>query len=487
MVANIYKTLLTKGIASSAEQAEILMERIANIDDDKLNPDIIREFAVQMEVAGGKAENMVNLIEAIPGGVKDFKSASEIVKQFGQSFGSAKGVADLGKAAGGVKVKFDASKTAFQNFSATLAAGGSRNQKVITSFMKSFGNEKAQKMLETLLGRDLVIKIAEGKATKLEMVEASERLNTIYNQQYDAESEKLRIQQADTQNLNTSQAKFNDAMNRLHEAFRSEKMVNAISSLADKLPALAEGIAGLIGVVVDHPQMALASVILAKIGGAFSSSLVEAAAAAAAKRFMGTMSVVNGVSGMDAAEVGVGASGKAGMGGMFKAAAKGGKGALLAAGISSAVAVGGAALAGYEVGDAIYEHGLKDDQEGEWGALREGKDVAKGAKKAKTEEEMSQALARVRAAKQNMEERHSSMNTLGSMLAQPFMDAGTANISTMRKNTGSALDAEEKRLTEAIQKLRRNFELNADALGGTTSRGPLRPADPQPGARPVGG
>lgn len=484
-VANIYKTLLTKGLADSAAQAEILMERIANIDDDKLNPDIIREFSVQMGVAGGKTENMLNVIEAVGGQVKDFKAASEVVKQFGQSFGSAKGMDDLTKSAGVGKVKLDANASAFENFANVVATGTSKSQAIVKAFWKSFGNEKSQKMLETLMGKELMIKIQEGKASRLELVEASERLKTLYNKQFDVESEKARIMDADAQRLQSAQARYNDAMNKLNAAFRSPKVIGAIEKLADKLPALADGIARLIEVVVDHPGESLAAVVLGRVSlgmaSAFGSAAIQKAGEAGMKALMARLLVVNAATAggqglLGAAGIGAGAAG-------VGAKTAGAAAATMAGGVLAAGAAGAA------VGYGIYKVGMEKGQHSEFDAARQASQAVTDAGMAKNPEQIRAALARLAEARQGMSENKSGTNTVFGGLAS--MVTGVESAGELRARKEAEIKAAEDRLNDQLDSFRASAAKATKALdavgGASTSRGPLRAADPQPGARPVGG
>ena len=153
----------------------------------------------------------------------------------------------------------------------------------------------------------------------------------------------------------TNKAKFNEAMNKLPVAMQSPEVSNALTVLADKLPILAETIAGIIQHIAENPWSSIAAVVGGKLAMSVGGSLVQQMAGNALKGVIGRLTAQLGmqaatgaagsalVSPVHAATAGSLAGNAAGM-------AKGG--ALLA---GKAGLVGAAAAAGMALGDAALD------------------------------------------------------------------------------------------------------------------------------------
>ena len=68
---------------------------------------------------------------------------------------------------------------------------------------------------------------------------------------------------------------LNDALNRLKEAFRSPQMVSAITTLAEKLPALAEAASKALEFIMDNPVSSAGVLVGAKAGTGFAGGAIS--------------------------------------------------------------------------------------------------------------------------------------------------------------------------------------------------------------------
>ncbi len=117
--------------------------------------------------------------------------------------------------------------------------------------------------------------------------------------------------EANANNLDDPKAKLQRAMNHFTDAFAQPKLIAAVNKLADKAPALADGMAKLLDFALDHPLLAGAGLLGGKGAMAFGGSMAQDGAAAAGKSVLKALtgSAIGKKLGLDMAE-GAAASGK---------------------------------------------------------------------------------------------------------------------------------------------------------------------------------
>jgi hypothetical protein len=135
------------------------------------------------------------------------------------------------------------------------------------------------------------------------------------------------------------QRRLTSALQRMERSFASPKMIDAIDKLTAKLPELTEKVSGFINFVLDNPKTTAGIVAGMKLGAPFLSGALQAAAPSVGKAILSALS-------------------SKGMAGAFVPSGGGAPG-MLAKGAgfaSSALAVAGAGVAGFELGDALATH-----------------------------------------------------------------------------------------------------------------------------------
>lgn len=345
LVARAMSRLMAKGIADSAAEAELLLENmnafgraVLGIDpDEAIDPNDIAEFAAFTNQAGSNVNEMTALLTKTGGAAKDLGGALEIVEELGLVLNTRKGLAELGKASRDARKATDLSKGGVENLLAILETGSPR---AIKALEDALGTDRAKAALGELLGKDLSIKIAKGTATREELKAIGANLRDELKSAGDQTAVQNRIYATNTKLLDTSQAKFQEALNKLQTSFSRPETVAAINKLADKLPILAEKIASFLEFVVDNPKTAAAGLVLGKIALAVGGAAVQEAAIKGISQLMISVGAKLGVGSAVAGAGGVGAAGAGG------AAAAGAGGAATAAGAGLATAGAAAAAAG---------------------------------------------------------------------------------------------------------------------------------------------
>lgn len=289
--------------------------------------------------------------------------------------------------------------------------------------------------------------------------------------------------------------KFNLAIGRLKEAFVQPEMINAMDKLTEGLPAFAHALEHIIAVIVDNPWETLAAVVAGKIGLAFAGAAVSEAvargmaalfakSAGASAAASGVSALASGGAGAAAGAGGVGAAG--GLGTLATGVGAVGAGAI-AGGVALAGAVGGAA------GYGAWKLAGEESQMGEFGAER-GAQLAVGmgelAATSGNAEKINAALVSLAAASEQLEDGQSIINTVFGTFAAAA--TGTMSPETKRKEAAYSVAIQEQKLKRALENLAKGADRVTVAMGKTagaagTTRGPLKPPEPQPGSQAAGG
>lgn len=288
--------------------------------------------------------------------------------------------------------------------------------------------------------------------------------------------------------------KLNKAMARMGEAFTQPKMIAAMNKLADKLPAMADAVADVIGYILDNPWETIAMVVAAKVGMAFAGAAVAKAVASGMARLLGGQAAASGVSAAATALGGTAAGGGA------AAAAGGGLMATLGTGVAAAgtAAIAGTIGAGLAVGGGLGYAGFKygggeSGQIAEAEAGRRATFATTGAEMAVRggrDQQMSDAILALSAAKSALNSNQSLLNTIVGDAAAMWGDVEAPT--EMRARKAREIDAAEEKVRKALDGLRRNADTTSGAIAklggsvGDASRGPMTAANPSPGADPKG-
>lgn len=323
LVARATSRLLAKGIAESAEEAELLLERmndfsrtVLGVDpDEAIDPNDIAEFAAFVNTTNSSVENMLTLLEKTGDGVKDLGQAFEIVEELGLVLNTREGLKELRKQAGLGRDDINQSKGAIENLLVLLEKGGPKS---FQALQKALGTDRARAAIEEILGKDLALRIEAGDVSKEEIRLRGQELREELATAADNTATINRIQETNAKLVSTSGANFQDALNKMEKAFSQPKMLEAINTLADKLPALAEQLAGIVEFIAEKPlQAALialsARIALAAAGGALPGLGKAVAGRVAAASVAGTAAKVGGA-GLLAGKAGLGAAATGGAG-----------------------------------------------------------------------------------------------------------------------------------------------------------------------------
>lgn len=499
LVARATSRVMAKGLADSAQEAELLLETmnefgrsVLGVDpDEAIDPNDIAEFAAFVNTTNSSVKDMTTLLGKTGDQVKDMGQAFEIVEELGLVLNTRKGLAELGKASRDARRATDLSKGSVENLLAILETG---SPKAIKALEEAMGTDRAKAALGNILGEQLTIDIAAGKATREQIREVGTKLRTELAKAGDQQATLNRIQETNAKLAQTSGKKMQDALNRLQIAFSSPKVIAAVDKLADKLPALADAAADVVTWILDNPWESLAAVVGGRLALAFGGSLIQTAVANGLKGLFARAAAVQAAS--TAASVATGGASTLGVGGAIGATgAAGGTAAGLGAAAGAGAAVLAAGAVGAGVGYGIYKVGMEEKQVGEFKAMQgveEALMTATTAMHSGSEEKLSQAILALNAAKTSMEQSESLTNTIFGTIASIATGGEVKSPAEMRSAKAGEIEAEEAKLRKALETLRRNAEVTASSLrkvgeGAETARGPMVPADPSPGASPVGG
>ena len=460
LVARATSRLLAKGIADSAEEAELLLENmnafgrtVLGIDpDEAIDPNDIAEFAAFTNQAGSNVNQMTALLAKTGGAAKDLGGALEIVEELGLVLNTRKGLTELGKASRDARRATDLSKGGVENLLAILETGSPR---AIKALEDALATDRAKAALGELLGKDLSIKIAKGTATREELKAIGANLRDELKTAGDQTAIQNRINATNAKLLDTSQAKFQDALNKLQASFSKPETVAAINKLADKLPLLAEKMAAFLEFVVDNPKTAAATLVLGKIALAFGGAAVQAAATKGISQLMIAVGSKLGVGAAVTSAVG----GSAAAGGTAAGAAGGG-----AAAAGGGVLAAGAAVAAAGAAGFFGTQALLDETETGQGIKKELEGLG---------ETIFEAI-------------HGSVDrTIVRNDGTRVFKKGQASLADQASEKASkameALAKHTAQVTKSMQAVAR-----AAGAAASTTRGPLTPADPTPGSAATG-
>jgi hypothetical protein len=281
--------------------------------------------------------------------------------------------------------------------------------------------------------------------------------------------------------------KLDMAIEKIRLKFASPQVLGMLDQLADKLPAFADAIVGIIDKILANPWESLAVVVGGKLAIAFGGSLISEAIAAGMKGLFARMAAVQAAS--TAASVATGGATSLGVGGAVGAGAAGagtGAGAVAVTGAIVAGAVLAAGAVGAGAGYGIYKYGgVEKRQNREFDALTEAREdlMSTSNVNAKdTKPEIEAALSRIRQAKVGLDQSSSWNSIVGSVAGAV---TGQANPFT---KTEAELTNEEARLKMALRKLAEGTEKVGEVMNKvSTTRGVINPPNSNPGAKPVTG
>lgn len=282
-VARSYTRLVAKGIASSAEEAENLVEQFSDLFrkmlgvdlDEAIEPNDIAELAGFANTTGNSFAQMLRLISL--GGEKiskDFGKANEIVEKMGLSLHQSKGIDEMTEKLKIKKGILDANKSALENMLA-IADLGPKKFKAMTD---ALAGDIAGQALKEIVGEKVIVDAIAGKVTKDEWNLRVEKLRRELSSLDDLMVDRQKLEEEDNKFKKTAAANFNDAMNKIRNAFSQKEMIEAVDTLSEKLPIMAKGVADLITLVMNNPWKALAVGSGAKILGSFIHGALHRAA-----------------------------------------------------------------------------------------------------------------------------------------------------------------------------------------------------------------
>jgi len=304
--------------------------------------------------------------------------------------------------------------------------------------------------------------------------------------------------QAEKRRKDDPAQKLDETIERVRQKFADPRMLGAIDSLSDRLPAFADAVSKIIDYVLDNPWESLAVLVGGKLALAFGGTVITEAIKAGMTGLFARMAAVQAASAavpLGPALAGAAAPSAVGLGGAVTGGAVGaGSTAVAASAATVAAAVTGAALVGAGAGYAGYKAFIEEDQEGEWDARHKAQETLMTTGRLGTldrsgnirgsEAEIQKALMELNAAKSGLD-KDSTWNDIAGAVVRPFIQGGAGVGADPIKHTTKEIEDEEKRLAAALRKLRENIgTLNG---GAGTSRGPMRPANTNPGAKPVTG
>lgn len=348
LVGRATSRVLAKGIAKSAEEAELLLERMSafgrtvlGVDpDEAIDPNDIAEFSSFVNRTNSGVEDMIFLLGKSANQVKDMGSAFVLIEELGELLNTKEGLKTLRKESRGATKDLSLANGAVENLFQILETGDVR---AIEALRKGF-SAMGKASLSDLLGGQLEMKIGSGEVTEQEIKDFAKNLREEMGKAGENLAIQNRIQKTNAELLGTSGANFQDALNKVEIAFSKPQMLAAIDRLADKLPALAEEIANIVDFIAEKPlQAALialgARIALAAAGG-FGGAAAKGVAGAVGGRFAAAQAASKAV---QTAALGGGATvalGKTGAGAVLAGKAGLGAAATGAAGVAAAGAAG---------------------------------------------------------------------------------------------------------------------------------------------------
>lgn len=260
-IGRVYTRMIAKGVANTAEEAEVLTEQfnrlfrtMLGVDlDEAIDPMDVAELSAVINTTGNDAAEMLKLISMSGDKVaKDFGKANEIVEELGLSLKQSKGVDEMRKKLKLKKGEIDANNTALENMLLIAEKGPKKFDKMANAL----SGDMAGAALKTMIGEEFLIKAKVGKVSKEEWDLRVDKLRAELGDLESLTVDRQRIEATDAKLKDTSSAKITEALNKITMAFSQPEMLKAINDLAGVLPELAENMGILLKMIVDHPVLA---------------------------------------------------------------------------------------------------------------------------------------------------------------------------------------------------------------------------------------
>ena len=293
-VGRSYNRLMTKGLADSGKEVEILLEKINHLGrvivgmdpDEAIDPMDVSEYASFVNRLNSNLNETFGLLKMTGSQVKDMGQHWMFLEQLGTVFTTTEGINKLRKELNLSKKDVNMTKGAIENLVVTLEKSG---MKKFGKLQAELSTEEAQRSLQDIVGKELIAKIESGKATKKEW---DLRINEIRSEIENAKKavfDYSKIVETDNKIRNTASANFNRALNTMTKGFNRPEIIESINELAENLPEFAKKISDFIGWVVKNPGSAASAYVLGRIGLSFTTAAVESAAAAGVKKLFAVM------------------------------------------------------------------------------------------------------------------------------------------------------------------------------------------------------
>lgn len=480
-VARVYTRLMAKGLADTAEEAEILTEKInefgrtaLGIDvDEAIDPMDVAEYAAFIKRMNSGIDESQALLGMTGDSVKDLGQALMFFEEMGLALATTEGLDNLRKATKLSKDDINLTKGSVENLLVVLEKKG---PKAFKALLDSFGPDEAKLALSEVIGKEIMVKAEAGELTEEEWQlriggirkELDKAKNSVFNYG--------RIVATDNKLKTGAMANFKRAMNVLSSALADERMMKAIGDMSKYLPQLAEKIAGFVSWVISRPGQAVVAYIAVKVGGVFLTTAVRTAAASGMAKLMAILAA--------------------------QAAASKGAGRLMGAGGAGAMAttlggLGAAAGVGAAVGYGIYEIGAKPELTEGFDNLRDASttlfDVSTAMKSASVEKKKA-ALEDVKAKLKVMKEGPGFWETVTGAVVSTASDIGLTSekIKAPAEEYAAKAEALKKAQTDLIDSIKKmstaansagdNLNKVGEAAGNPAVRGPKANLNKEPGA-----
>jgi len=486
LVARATSRVLAKGIAESAEEAELLLENmnafsrtVLGVDpDEAIDPNDISEFGAFVNTANSRVSDMTTLLSKAGDQVKDLGQAFEVVEELGLVLNTRQGLEKVRKEGGLARDEINLTKGSVENLLSILETG---SPKAIKALEEALAGDRAPEALRQILGKDLTIDIAAGTASKESIKAVGESLRAELENAADNTATIARIQKTNAALVGTSSAKFQAALNNLEKAVADPKVVDSIGKLADKLPVLVESMTDMIAFVADKPLQAALLALSARI-------LLAAAGTGATT--LGK-SVAGGIGAKVTAASAAGTAAKVGGGGVLL-----GKAGLATAAVG-ATAVLAAGAGGAAVGTVARKAVIDPAIEADFKSIGADTEAALGAaftaRLSGDEKRQRAALALIARQRESIKENESAITGFFGELAATLSDAKTPE--ELRRDQLLKLTAEEVKLETQLKRRKvaeDNLARSAGDLAGkltAVNKGipdSARGVDPPPAVTPGG-
>ena len=284
--------------------------------------------------------------------------------------------------------------------------------------------------------------------------------------------------------------KLRRAIEKVEQAFAQPAMIEALDTLADKLPALAEQLGDLIKWITENPKTAIAAGVGLKVGGAALGGI----AGAAGTKLLGKIGL--GAAAKGAAGAGAAGAGAAGTGGAAALAAP--AAAVLGAGIAGAGA-------GYALHKLVFDPRSKDYNKKMRAAEQAASLGATVGNQRTSVQEKKDAIQYLATIRKNLKQgRWTTENIMGELtsgvtgLESPSqrLERTMADLAKAQEELSRSLSAQLKAQTEGtdgVQKFTRELNQAGDSMRAAfpktagAPRGGNNLPPPKPGADPVKG